>query len=62
MNYIVDVIDRIKVLLNEEQKGILGPKLSELIEADGIVMTSEMEIAKLVESQLGISIAVDEDI
>ena len=62
MTYIVDVIDRIKVLLNEEQKAILAPKLSELIEADGIVMTSEMEIAKLVESQLGISIAVDEDI
>ena len=42
--------------------GILGPKLSELIEADGIVMTAEMEIAKLVESQLGINITVDEDI
>ena len=62
MNYILDVINRIKVLLSEEQIGILGPKLSELIEADGIVMTAEMEIAKLVESQLGINITVDEDI
>ena len=62
MNYILDVINRIKVLLSEEQIGILGPKLSELIEADGIVMTAEMEIAKLVESQLGINISVDENI
>ena len=62
MNYILDVINRIKVLLSEEQIGILGPKLSELIEADGIVMTAEMEIAKLVESQLGINITVDENI
>ena len=62
MNYILNVINRIKVLLNEDQIGILGPKLSELIEADGIVMTAEMEIAKLVESQLGIDIAVDENI
>ena len=62
MNYILDVINRIKVLLNEDQIGILGPKLSELLEADGFVMTAEMEIAKLVESQLGIDIAVDENI
>ena len=51
-----------QVLLNEDQIKILGPKLSELIEADGIVMTAEMEIAKLVESQLGIDISVDEEL
>ena len=62
MNYILDVIIRIKVLLSDKQIGILGPKLSELIVADGIVMTAEMELAKLVESQLGINIALDEDI
>jgi hypothetical protein len=62
MNYILDVINRIKILLNEDQIKILGPKLSELIEADGIVMTAEMEIAKLVESQLGIDISVDEEL
>ena len=62
MIYILDVINRIKVLLNEDQIKILGPKLSELIEADGIVMTAEMEIAKLVESQLGIDISVDEEL
>ena len=62
MSYILDVINRIKVLLSDEQINVLSPKLSELIEADGIVMTAEMEIAKLVESQLGISITVDDDL
>ena len=62
MNHILDVINRIKVLLSDEQINVLSPKLSELIEADGIVMTAEMEIAKLVESQLGISITVDDDL
>ena len=62
MIYILDVINRIKFLVNEDQIKILGPKLSELIEADGIVMTAEMEIAKLVESQLGIDISVDEEL
>ena len=62
MNYIIDVLNRIKTLLSTEQIQILGPKIAELIEADGIVMTAEMEIAKLVESQLGISISVNEDL
>ena len=62
MNYIIDVLNRIKTLLSTEQIQILGPKIAELIEADGIVMTAEMGIAKLVESQLGISISVNEDL
>ena len=62
MNYIIEVLNRIKTLLSIEQIQILGPKVAELIEADGIVMTAEMEIAKLVESQLGISISVNEDL
>ena len=62
MNYTIDVLNRIKTLLSTEQIQILGPKIAELIEADGIVMTAEMEIAKLVESQLGISISVNENL
>ena len=62
MNYIIDVLNRIKTLLSTEQIQILGPKIAELIEADGIVMTAEMEIAKLVEAQLGISISVNEEL
>ena len=62
INYTIDVLNRIKTLLSTEQIQILGPKIAELIEADGIVMTAEMEIAKLVESQLGISISVNEEL
>ena len=62
MNYLIDVLNRIKTLLSPGQIQILGTKIAELIEADGIVMTAEMEIAKLVESQLGISISVNEEL
>jgi len=62
MNYITSVLNRIKTLLSTEQIQGLGPKIAELIEADGIVMTAEMEIAKLVETQLGISISVNDEL
>jgi len=62
MNYITSVLNRIKTLLSAEQIQGLGPKIAELIEADGIVMTAEMEIAKLVETQLGISISVNDEL
>jgi len=62
MNYITSVLNRIKTLLSPEQIKGLGPKIAELIEADGIVMTAEMEIAKLVETQLGISISVNDEL
>ncbi len=62
LNYIMDVLNRIKSLLNDKQLQTLGPKIVELIEADGIVMTSEMEIAGLVESQLGIKLVINEDL
>ncbi len=62
MNYINSVLNRIKTLLSTEQIKGLGPKIAELIEADGIVMTAEMEIAKLVETQLGISISVNDEL
>ena len=62
MNYITSVLNRIKTLLSTDQIQGLGPKIAELIEADGIVMTAEMEIAKLVETQLGISISVNDEL
>ena len=62
MNYITSVLNRIKTLLSTEQIQGLGPKIAELIEADGIVMTAEMEIAKLIETQLGISISVNDEL
>ena len=62
MNYITSILNRIKTLLSAEQIQGLGPKIAKLIEADGIVMTAEMEIAKLVEAQLGISISVNDEL
>ena len=62
INYITSVLNRIKILLSTEQIQGLGPKIAELIEADGIVMTAEMEIAKLVDTQLGISISVNDEL
>ena len=62
MVYISEVLQRIKVLLSDEQIKSLEPKITDLIEADGIIMTSEMEIANLIEQQLGIDITLDEDL
>ena len=39
----------------------IGPMIAHIVEADGIVMTSEMEIVYLAEEILGIKINVDED-
>ena len=58
--YIQQILNRIKVLLNEDQLNLLGAGLSELIVSDGIIMTSEIEVAKTIESELNISIKVDE--
>ena len=41
---------------------LIGPKLKALIEADGIVMTSEMEIANLIEQYLSIQINIDKNL
>ena len=60
-DYLMRILDRIKTLLSPEQINSIGPKIADLIEADGIVMTAEMEIAKLVEEKLDIKISVDED-
>ena len=58
--YLIKILHRIKTVLENEKIIKLGPKLSQLIEADGIVMTAETEIAKLIEEKLGISISLNE--
>ena len=55
------ILERIKTLLSPEQINSIGPKIADLIEADGIVMTTEMEIAKLIEKKLNIKIIINED-
>ena len=59
--YLVRILERIKTLLSPEQINSIGPKIAGLIEADGIVMTPEMEIAKLIEKKLNIKIIINED-
>lgn len=61
-DYLVRLLDRINTLLSPDQINSMGPKIADLIEADGIVMTSEMEIARLIETRLNIKISIDEDI
>ena len=59
--YLRSVLGRIKSLLSKKQIESLGPMIADIVEADGIVMTSEMEIVYTVEKILGIKISIDED-
>jgi uncharacterized tellurite resistance protein B-like protein len=60
-NYLRSILERIKTLLSRDQINAIGPMIAHIVEADGIVMTSEMEIVYLAEEILGIKISVDED-
>ena len=57
--YIQLTLERIKALFSNEQVKSLGPMIADIVEADGIVMTSEMEIVSLSEKILDISIEVE---
>ena len=60
-DYLRSVLERISSLLSKEQIDSLGPMIAHIVESDGIVMTSEMEIVYIAEEILGIKIKVDED-
>ena len=62
IRHIKNVLKRIQTLLSSEQISKLSNKIADLIEADGIIMTSEMEIARLIEKELGIKIDLDENL
>ena len=57
--YAEKLLFRIKTVISQDQINQLGPKLAKLIEADGIIMTSEIELANLIEKILSISITID---
>ena len=59
-SYIVEVLKRMKHLLSNEQISSIGPLIANIVEADGIVMTSEMKIVALSEEILNIKIKVEE--
>ena len=58
--YIIAVLNRIKNILDDGQITEIGPRISHLIKADGIIMSSEMEISQLIESHLDISINIED--
>ena len=60
-SYLRSVLERIKTLLSVDQINAIGPMIADIVEADGIVMTSEMEIVYLAEEILGIKITVDDE-
>ena len=58
--YINAVLNRMKKLLTSDQLNSIGPLIANIVEADGIVMTSEMEIVTLSEKILNINIKIEE--
>ncbi len=60
-NYLRSVLERINALLSDDQIRAIGPMIADIVEADGIVMTSEMEIVYLAQEILGIKINVDDE-
>ena len=60
--YTEKILHRVKEALTEDQIKLLGPKLKDLVEADGIVMNSELEIANLIEDNLLIKLRIDKDL
>ena len=59
-SYIAEVLKRIKHLLSDDQITSIGPLIADIVEADGIVMTSEMKIVALSEEILNIKIKVED--
>ena len=58
--HLKEVLRRVKTLLKNDQITHLSSKIANLIEADGIIMTSEIEMASMIEKELGITISLDE--
>ena len=56
------VLERIKEVLNKDQISGLEPILKDLVEADGIVMTSEIEIVDLVQNYLLINLNINKNL
>lgn len=56
--YIQSTLERIKELLTKHQISLIGPMIAHIVEADGIVMTSEMDIVLLSEKVLDIKIKI----
>ena len=60
--HLKEVLRRIKTLLTIDQIIHLSSKIANLIEADGIIMTSEIEMASMIEKELGITISFNQSL
>lgn len=60
--YTEKILHRVKEVLTKEQIKVLGARLKSLIEADGIVMNSEVEIASIIERNLSIKLNLDKEL
>ena len=58
----VKVIKRIKDLLDTDKINLVGKKIADLVEADGMVMSGEIEIIKLIEENLNVKINYDKEL
>ena len=58
--HLKEILHRIKILLTNDQITHLSSKIANLIEADGIIMTSEIEMVSMIEKELSITISLDE--
>ena len=61
-HHIKEVLNRIKSLLTDNQITTLSLKVANLVEADGIIMTSEIEMASMIEKELGITISFNQSL
>ena len=62
IQHLKEVLRRIKTLLTIDQITHLSSKIANLIEADGIIMTSEIEMASMIEKELGITISFNQSL
>ena len=58
--YIQSTLKRIKALLSKDQIDSIGPLIADIVVADGIVLTSEMDIVSIAEEALDIKIEIKE--
>ncbi len=61
-NHIITVCNKLKDHYSKEQlQNELAPKITELIDADGMVLSAEVDSAAVVAEELGIIIDISED-
>tara|TARA_B110000444_G_C18780679_1_gene567258 strand:+ start:655 stop:1074 length:420 start_codon:yes stop_codon:yes gene_type:complete len=58
--YLEKILNVIPQIISKDLTDKLGPEISTLIKSDGIIMTSEIEIAKKINTKLSIDINVNE--